>query len=1278
MNGGQSGYWRPIQRERARRDRPKAISYVHCTSPVTVPSLEFLENHTFFSDLYLETRFRERFDGVREDSKRIWIVLRDLYATSRPERFGAGLEKRLREEFIDKVLDTLGWQRSSEGGIPGDGNPDYTLFVTPVDKENALNSPKDLRFFDHAAVLVEAKPWDNDLASRGGREVSARGQVYGYVEATHVRWGMATNGRQWMLICRDFPRAQQRDYIVDLEALLNEKEWTPQFNYFYLAFSQRAFAEDYVEQALRDSALSSETVGEDLKKNVFEALLLLGKALAQARPDLLGSTAGPQLIKENCLTFLYRLLFINYAESRRLVPMDQDDTYRRTFSLQRVKESIRSEAPAMATREYERIPADRSNYSRNIRRLFQVIDKGSVPARIPAYNGGLFDPGSHPLLEEQVFDDRTLAQVVDLVSRSSRDPDRFLDYSYLGVRELGSIYEGILEYDFELNDAQARSLRLRFSGGERKVTGSYYTPEPIVSYIVRATLGPLVDQVLAQTGQSTSEKVQAVLNLKVLDPAMGSGHFLVGAVEYLAGRLLDIVESDAAGVVTPDEESQLEEWAKREAAIHCVFGVDINPMAVELAKVSIWLTTFSRSRPLSFLDAHLQCGNSLVGSWIEEIPLFPSLTQRQPVLSRESRARVRPFDISGLLDELASRTREIQSLPEDTADQVESKRGRFSELRRSPFFDRLWTVASVRTAVQDLETDDRKTAERSWHSLVDAVTGTSDEEWSRILISGWIQHGLKLAAPRRPFHWELAFPDVFSGTNKGFAATIGNPPYVRIYRGSISPADRAYFQNHFKSAHMKFDLYLLFLEQSLRLLNRGGKLGLIVPDKFTTSPYGEPLRRLILRQTLESILDLRSVRVFEGVAVSNIIPVIAKRAGLDNEVRILKSESLVLESRNLKLTAQVPQSRFESSPQSQIRLDTDFSQSPLLSKLKDGSIPLSDACYVNWGLRTGTKERTQRLISEVERGQNPKRLLRGEDVRERYVLARPPRFIDYSPADLYNPLFPEFFESPKVIFRKISGPEGILAAADESGAYCFSTLICATNRGFVAKADWPGVPRPTKASRRFLDPYLILAICNSELISWWYRQTFSDNIGVNPNHVKAIPLPRSLLLSERSESPQVSGIDWAGIEIQANSSPIELERITSTGGRELQAIGDGIAGETLSFLGWLEREFGVKRTVTKGFAMIERFESVSGEGLLAVLKRNRGGLSQDPSIRAVQDRVLAEHARAVSSLRDLRSRYRGITTKIEKAIHRLFDLSGEESDVVLKANNRTGGESPGR
>ncbi len=523
-------------------------------------------------------------------------------------------------------------------------------------------------------------------------------QISRYLQETDLPWGVLTNGSEWRLYYGGAPGKTERYYAVDLvRALQNEDD----FRRFYLFFRSDAFilkgaeGKNFLDRVLSGSEDYAVRVGNNLKKVVFERLfarLAAGFLEDHTRRD--GQPADEETLNKTyrgTLALLYRLLFLLYAEARDLLPHRDRLGYGR-HSITRLKKDV-----AAGMDEGERFAGNAYVIWERLESLFRIVDDGSTELNVPPYNGGLFkDAGSHEFLGTHRVSDRHLAPALDELSRQPDESGkkRFVDYAFIGVRELGSVYEGLLEFSLRIaerdlvvvkekgkevyapkgSQGRKRVLASVKKGEpylvndkkERKATGTYYTPRYIVDYIVENTLGPLVqerrdaletrlaeieklgtdlrrmrknDDYIASEVRKL-EPLKTLLDVKVLDPAMGSGHFLVAAVDYLTDEFSRIIaELDAEPVVeeladlraeiqasleaygasATDEQLSDANLLKRMVLKRCVYGVDLNEMAVELAKLSLWLDAFTVGAPLSFLDHHLKHGNSLIGSSVREV-----------------------------------------------------------------------------------------------------------------------------------------------------------------------------------------------------------------------------------------------------------------------------------------------------------------------------------------------------------------------------------------------------------------------------------------------------------------------------------------------------------------------------------------------------------------------------------------------------------------------------------------------------------------------------------
>ena len=391
---------------------------------------------------------------------------------------------------------------------------------------------------------------------------------------------------------------------------------------------------------------------------------------------------------------------------------------------------------------------------------------------------------------------------------------------------------------------------LRRGGGARKSTGSFYTPQSITDYVVRRTLHPLVEDATAD----------GIMGLRIVDPAMGSGAFLVSACRYLA-RAYEraLVREGSAHASDVGEEDRA--LFRRQVAQRCLFGVDLNPTAVQLARLSLWLATLSAGKPLTFLDHHLVTGDSLLGA-------SPADLMRQPPgAGRAARNQLPLYSDADLELSVAHAVAERRWLAEtddDTADVVRSKEKRLERLRA----DGRWKSIADLWCACWMWRDQRQSPEPAvFASLADKIrTGTS--ALSETVSARLLDEAADIARQRRFFHWTFEFPeayfDVAGGAlpNAGFDAVLGNPPWDMLRAGG---PERTFFRASGVYRHQsagQLNRYQMFVERALTLTKRGGRIGLVLPSGFATDHGAAQLRRTLLSRTaVETITGFDNRRV---------------------------------------------------------------------------------------------------------------------------------------------------------------------------------------------------------------------------------------------------------------------------------------------------------------------------------------------------------------------------------------------------------------------------------
>ena len=806
-----------------------------------------------------EARNSETFQKIKDLYRRVGPAKKEQY-----QRNEANLEK----DFIRPILDVLGHsydvQESIHFTYRGTERPDYTLFPSEEVRQAAEGDSK--RYLTAVIALAEAKAWDLELDKTAkvgpARYANPSLQINNYLRDANITWGILTNGRKWRLYNKETSLHLDSYYEVDLVQLI-ERGSADDFKYFYLFFRREAFVREalvpsFLDDIFTGSIRYAKELEEDVKENIYDALRLLIKGFLD-HPDNRLEGTDLERIHENSLILLYRLLFVLYAEAKGLLPF-KNPLYR-DMSLERLREDAKRELD----KPVPTLTVAGDSFWARLSVLFRLINEGSEARNIlrehlfiPPYNGGLFDPAKHPFLETTKVGDKYLAQALHLLSWSGGKNGRqagFIDYTTLSIRHLGSIYEGLLEYkpmiaednlivvkekgrevfqkesEVRLTAKQSRNLGRVSSGdiylqtdkGERKATGSYYTPDYVVKYIVENTLGPLVDE-MKQRGLKGMDVVHEILSLKVLDSAMGSGHFLVEATSFLAAKIVEALAEVGERDETAADADVL--WARREVARRCIYGVDLNPLAVELAKVSLWLHTVTKDKPLSFLDHHLKCGNSLVGAVIEDLGWLP--TERPPGMRGTLEAPL------GLIQKILERLTELQTVSENTIDDVKRKEKLLRDLMESDEYQRIKVMADVHTGLfyTDQDHDEIRNA---YMELVNEAYFGEIAKWDRKFYVSWVQAAHLEAAKRRFFHWQLEFPEVFfeRGATKsepGFDAVIGNPPYLQ--KESFDEWEKSVVLYAHPDSASNLNLATLFMAQAMKLTRQRGFHAFIVPKSL--------------------------------------------------------------------------------------------------------------------------------------------------------------------------------------------------------------------------------------------------------------------------------------------------------------------------------------------------------------------------------------------------------------------------------------------------------------
>jgi hypothetical protein len=942
--------------------------------------------------------------------------------------------------------------------------PDYALFANAAAKQEADRHLGDERaFYARAVAVADAKYWQRPLSQKrtddrdAWRNSNPSFQIVNYLVATGADWGILTNGRLWRLYSRQVSGTATEFYEVDLFHVLEPDPDRPgdpldQFKRWWLFFRRAAFVPDsqgrsFLERVQAGSAAYARVVGDQLKERVFDQIfpLLAGGFVADRAwhgRDCQSESSRRQ-IQEATLSLLYKLLFLLYGEARGLLPIDHRGYQRQSLT------SMTQEMAQLLERQ-EPLGDTAANFYNRLLALFQLIDRGDRGLGLPRYNGGLFhfdfrDPASQErqaanyFLTRHTIGDRRLAQALDLLARLDGEA---VDYAYLGVRHLGAIYEGLLEYRLVVDEAASGAVHLENDKGERKATGSYYTPDYVVKYIVAQTLEPILearwlrfDQQMGQlaelrrqladprqmahvkTRRAQLERLEqqareTLLDIKVCDPAMGSGHFLVEVVDYLTTNLITILNDypddnpiltwlarirqeilavlAAQGIRVDEERLDDTQLLQRVIMKRCIYGVDLNRMAVELAKVSLWLHTFTVGAPLSFLDHHLRWGNSLLGSMARDADREMSQLGdgSQPAFTFMRG----PF--AGLL-QAAGIMQEISLLSDATLDEVEQSESLFAQFDRQarPYKQLLDVYVARHFGV-------RRADEFLRLYGPDALSVDPAElspPYREVLAQS-----RQLFAAMRFFHWDLEFPEVFIDLaradwqeNGGFDAVVGNPPYVR--QEELRPFKK-YFAAQYPNVYAgTADLFVCFFARALQLLAENGRTAYISSNSWLRANYATALRAYLRQHTtIETLIDLGDNRVFADAP--DLYPAIhvVKRSPPPEE-HVAHTAVFTRGEGVSEFEAQIQAKRFEvwihDQPDSGWQLEDQATRN-LFKKISSKGIKLSDAANkrIYYGIKTGYNKafyiddatREMILDSDPHASELIKPLIQGKDLRPWY------------------------------------------------------------------------------------------------------------------------------------------------------------------------------------------------------------------------------------------------------------------------------------------------------
>lgn len=763
-------------------------------------------------------------------------------------------------------------------------------------------------------------------------------------------WAMVTNGLR-LRVLRDSQALLRQSYLeFDLEALFDGEVYAD-FVLLWLGVHATRFAPRelekpescWLEQWTKQANEQGARALGDLRQGVERALQTLGQGLVghprntDLRAALREGTLTLPDLHGQLLRVVYRLIFLFVAEDRTIervsVLHPRSDspaarlagaryaTHYSTARLRQLAGAIKGSRHGDLWRQFHLLVGALSGEDRfmAVREALALPALGSLlwdPARTAALNApGLTGDAGVELSNADFLE--TLRQLAFTRQGKVLRP---VDYKNLGAEELGGVYESLLALTPRLEDGGSRFTFAEFAGNERKTSGSYYTPDSLVQCLLDSALDPVVEAALV--GKTGVEAEHALLTLKVCDPAVGSGHFLVGAAHRLA-RHLARVRAQAEGDSEPSP--LLYQAALREVIGRCLYGVDVNPMSAELCRVNLWLEALEPGKPLSFLDHHIRVGNSLLGTTpaliAEGIPdaAFKPITGDDPAFCREYKKQNQKErksltrDLFGhepapweRMGDLAAAMVDLEALDDDTVAGIQAKQARYAELVQEAGYLHGQLLADAWCAA--FVWKKCKEPNRPYPVLDDLLRKIEQNPFQ---CPPWMQEEIgRLARQYQFFHWHLAFPEVYA--QGGFDAVLGNPPWEHtelkekewfaercpeIANAATGAKRKAMIQklqtempelwtefakasrhhegqSHFlsNSGHYPFcgrgriNLYAVFAERMRNQLNATGRMGCVLPSGIATDDTTKfYFQDVVGKKSLVSLFDFENKGIFEGV-----------------------------------------------------------------------------------------------------------------------------------------------------------------------------------------------------------------------------------------------------------------------------------------------------------------------------------------------------------------------------------------------------------------------------
>jgi methylase of polypeptide subunit release factors/transcription elongation GreA/GreB family factor len=679
-------------------------------------------------------------------------------------------------------------------------------------------------------------------ADSGGTRLSPHALVQEYLNNNEHMYALVSNGR-FIRILRDATRLSRLSYLeFDLEQIMEEGLYV-EFALMYRVLhasrmpdKQDSGAECFLEFYHQEALASGSRIRERLSVAVESSIKELANGLLrnpnnkELREKVLNGDLAAKEYYLHTLRLVYRVLFLLVIEERKLIyPEKRGEELNRKRSIYYDYYSVQRLTKLAEKLIY--VDPRKTDLWQSLITTFALFEYEQYGKKlgISPLGAGIFSPNALGIISNQLIDNETLLRVLRyLVTFENEQGQRVrVNYADLDVEEFGSVYEGLLDYDPEITDNAGEPIFGFVKGDDRSSSGSHYTPEELVRPLIKHSLDYLIEDKLKE-----ADPEKGLLSLTICDVACGSGHILLSAARRVGFELAKVRSKEEQP--TPS----VLRVAVRDVIRHCIYGVDLNPLAVELCKVALWLEAHEPGEPLNFLDHHIKCGNAIVGlAHAEELEKgiaseafktlpgddkeIASAFKKRNDLELKTSGQLSTFDVGKVDSEL----KDVQGdflrfaqLPEDTPDQIAKKEKAYQDLTQGKKWWRLKNLADLQVAQFFIP----KTTANKEMLTTHSQYMTYLKQGSQIFDRG---ASMSISQEKHFFHWFLEFPEVFK--NGGFDCILGNPPYLgaKYISSRYGKSILEYLTFSFSGTGNRCDLITYFIRRNATL---------ICKDKFVT------------------------------------------------------------------------------------------------------------------------------------------------------------------------------------------------------------------------------------------------------------------------------------------------------------------------------------------------------------------------------------------------------------------------------------------------------------